>query len=196
MRSLTCAALAAAMFVAAMSVGAMPSRADTLHDRLPACLACHGEKGQSATANTPSLGAQLQGYVLIQLYMFREKLRKVEIMNQMAEGLTDDDLRAFAEAIAKLPAPPAVADVGDTARIARAKDLVAKNRCNFCHTPSFAGQDQVPRIAGQREDYLLKTLREYKSNTRYGYDAAMAAVVEPMQDQDFVDLAYYLARVK
>jgi cytochrome c553 len=184
------------MLAAASLVGATRSGADTLHDRLPACLACHGEKGQSATADTPSLGAQQQGYLLIQLYMFREKLRKVEIMNQMAGGLSDDDLRAFAERIAKLPAPQPAADAGDAARIARAKDIVVKNRCNVCHAPNFAGQDQVPRIAGQREDYLLKTLREYKSNTRPGYDAAMAEVVAPLQDRDFADLAYYLARVK
>jgi cytochrome c553 len=190
MRSLICAALAATL------VAAAAARADTLHDRLPACLACHGDKGQSATANTPSLGAQQQAYILLQLYMFREKLRKAEIMNQMAEGLTDDDLRAFSEAIAKLPAPPAVADAGDAARIARAQDIVAKNRCNSCHTPNFAGQDQIPRVADQREDYLLKALREYKSGVRSGYDATMAEVVAPLQDQDFADMAYYLARVK
>ena len=62
--------------------------------------------------------------------------------------------------------------------------------------PGFAGQDQVPRIAGQREDYLVKTLREYKSGERRGYDPAMASVVAPLNDQDFVDLAYYLSRVK
>ena len=59
---------------------------------------------------------------------------------------------------------------------------------------NFAGQDQVPRIADQREDYLLKALREYKSGVRTGYDATMAEVVAPLQDQDFADLAYYLAR--
>ena len=70
------------------------------------------------------------------------------------------------------------------------------NRCNFCHAANFAGQDQVPRIAGQREDYLVKTLREYKSNARHGYDPAMASVLEPLSDQDLVDLAYFLARQK
>jgi len=191
MRALICAALTVTTLVAAA-----PSRADTLQDRLPACLACHGENGRSSTANIPSLGAQPQGYVLIQLYLFREKLRKIEIMNQMAEGLSDDDLRVFSEAIAKLPAPPPLGDAADAARIARAKDLVTKNRCNSCHAPSLAGQEQVPRLAGQREDYLLKTLREYKSNTRYAYDGAMSLVVEPLSEQDFADLAYYLARVK
>jgi len=54
----------------------------------------------------------------------------------------------------------------------------------------------VPRIASQREDYLLKALRGYKSNSRQGYDAQMSEVVYPMKDEDFVDLAYFLARTK
>jgi cytochrome c553 len=183
----------ASVFLLAAS---LPAAADALADRLPACLACHGDKGQSATPQTPSLGAQQKDYVLVQLYMFREKLRTIEIMNQMAQGLSDDDLRVFSEAVAKLPPPAPVADAADAARMARGQDLVTKNRCNFCHAPNLAGQGQVPRIADQREDYLLRTLREYKSNTRRGYDAAMSDVVTSLQDQDFADLAYYLARVR
>ena len=185
-----------AILAAAVIMTAAPALAQSVTERLPVCLACHGEKGQSATPDVPSLGAQPKDYVLVQLYMFREKLRKVELMNEMAKGLSDDDLRVMSEAIAKLPAPVPPPDAGDPARIERAEGIVAQNRCNFCHTANFAGQDQVPRIAGQREDYLVKTLREYKSNARHGYDPAMASVVAPLQDQDFADLAYYLARAK
>ena len=182
--------------VVVLLFAAGPAAADAVQDRLPACLACHGEKGQSSTPQTPSLGAQQKDYLLVQLFMFREKLRTVEIMNQMTQGLSDDDLRAFADAIAKLSPPAPMTDAADAARITRAQALVTQHRCNFCHTPNLAGQGQVPRIADQREDYLLKTLRDYKSNTRHGYDAAMAEVVAPLKDQDFADLAYYLARVK
>jgi len=185
-----------AILAAAMVAVAFPAAAQSVQERLPVCLACHGEKGQSANTGVPSLGAQQKDYILVQLYMFREKLRTVELMNEMAKGLSDADLQTLAETIAKLPAPAPVGDAGDAARIARAEGLVAKNRCNFCHTSTFAGQQQVPRIAAQREDYLVKTLREYKSNARHGYDPAMAEVLEPLSDQDLVDLAYFLARQK
>ena len=52
------------------------------------------------------------------------------------------------------------------------------------------------RLAAQREDYLLKTLRGYKDNTRRGYDAQMSEVVYDLKDEDFVELAYFLARQK
>jgi cytochrome c553 len=54
----------------------------------------------------------------------------------------------------------------------------------------------VPRLAGQREDYLLKALRSYKDNSRHGYDAQMSEVTYVMKDEDFVELAYFLARLK
>src|SRR5262249_61557600 len=121
------------IMAAAMLMMTLPAAAQTTQERLPACLACHGEKGQSANPDVPSLGAQQKDYVLVQLFMFREKLRKVELMNEMAKGLSDDDLRVMSESIAKLP-PPAPAGGGeDAARLARATDIVGKKRCAVCH---------------------------------------------------------------
>ena len=57
---------------------ASSGRAEPIAERAAPCLACHGEKGQSETENIPSLGAQQAPYVLIQLFMFREKLRTFE----------------------------------------------------------------------------------------------------------------------
>src|SRR6185369_6625069 len=83
--------------------------AETIQERAAPCLACHGERGTSETENTPSLGGQQAPYALIQLFMFREKLRVFEPMNEMAKSLTDDDLRTFSDYLATLPkpAPPA-----------------------------------------------------------------------------------------
>src|SRR3954467_6772964 len=98
---------------------ASPATAETFEERMAPCLACHGEKGQSATENIPSLGAQQAPYALIQLFMFREKLRVFEPMNEMAKPLNDDDLRTFSDFIAKLP-KPVPAGAADPARMARA----------------------------------------------------------------------------
>jgi len=175
---------------------ALPAAAQTVQERLPTCLACHGEKGQSTLPDVPSLGGQQAFYVTVQLLMFRERMRVADPMNDMAKGLTDDDLRSFADIFAKLPPPQPDAGAVDDARMQRAQALVVQNRCNFCHTPSFAGQDNVPRIADQREDYLVKALRGYKDNSRHGYDASMADVMAPITDEQILDLAYYIARVK
>jgi cytochrome c553 len=167
--------------------------AESIAERLAPCYSCHGDNGQSFNPDTPSLGAQPSPYVLIQLYLFREKLRRVDLMNEAVKGFTDDDLRAFADTLAKLPPPP-TAGPTDPARLDRGRTLVHQYRCNVCHSPDLAGRDNVPRIAGQREDFLVKTMREYKANIRPGYDASMGDVLQPVSDADILDLAYFAAR--
>jgi cytochrome c553 len=186
-----------AIVLALAVVGALSrlAWAQTFEERLSVCLACHGEKGRSETPEVPSLGGQPSFYVLIQLYMFRQNLRTAEPMNEMTKGLSDADLQRFADTIAKLP-PPQPASDGDAARANRAPDLVAQHRCGFCHGADFSGADSVPRLAAQREDYLLKALREYKSGARHEYQPIMAEVVGPLRDQDIADLAHFLARVR
>ena len=180
--------IAALAFVLMASSG----RAETIEERAAPCLACHGEHGQSDTENIPSLGGQQAPYALIQLFMFREKLRTFEPMNEMAKALTDDDLRTFSDFIAKLPKPEPPADAGDPARMQRGQALAQQNHCNACHNADFSGKENVPRIANQREDYLAKTLGEYKDNSRHGYDATMAEVLRPVTPEQIADLAYYL----
>jgi len=175
---------------------AFSAHAETMQERTAACFACHGEKGQSETENTPSLGGQQAPYALIQLFMFREKLRTFEPMNDMAKGFTDDDLQKFSDLISKLPKPKPLEDAGDPARIQRGQALAQQHHCNVCHNADFSGKENVPRIANQREDYLNKTLGEYKDNSRHGYDATMADVMQVVTREQIADLAYYIARVR
>lgn len=184
---------AVVVFLAAALGG--PAWAQNVADKMPTCLACHGESGTSQNENIPSLGAQNSPYALIQLFMFREGLRTADPMNELMKGAADADLQAFADTIAKIPAAKP-AEGGDAQRMAHGQALAGQNHCNICHRTDFSGQENVPRLAGQREDYLLKTLRDYKSGARHGYDASMADVVASMNDADFVDLAYYIARAK
>jgi cytochrome c553 len=174
----------------------LSARAETVEERAVTCFACHGEHGQSEMENTPSLGGQQAPYALIQLFMFREKLRTFEPMNEMTKSFTDDDLRVFSDFIAKLPKPAPPADAGDPARMARGLALAQQNRCNSCHNADFSGKENVPRLANQREDYLVKTLGEYKDNSRHGYDGTMADVMGAVTKEQIVDLAYFIARVR
>ncbi|HEY4985768.1 MAG TPA: c-type cytochrome [Bradyrhizobium sp.] len=180
----------------ALAFLASTAAAETIEQRITPCFGCHGEHGQSVIDLTPSLGAQQAPYLLIQLFMFREKLRTFEPMNDMAKALSDDDLRVFSDFIAQLPKPVPPDDAGDPARMARAKALATQFRCNSCHRPDFSGGDNVPRIASQREDYLAKTLAEYKDNSRHGYDGTMADVMGSVSGEQIADLAYFLARLR
>jgi len=182
--------------VLVLLLAALPLKAETVQERAVPCLGCHGENGQSQTENIPSLGAQQPAYGLIQLFMFREKLRIFEAMNDITKPFSDDDLRTFSDYLGSLPKPAPPADASDPARMQRALALIRQNRCDACHNADFSGRDNVPRLANQREDYLAKTMREYKNNTRHGYDGTMAEVLNPVTEPQIADLAYFLARMR
>ena len=194
MRKIATIMMAALLPISLASVNA----AETIEQRAVTCFACHGEHGQSETENTPSLGGQQAPYALIQLFMFREKLRTFEPMNEIAKSFTDDDLQKFSDFIAKLPKPQPQppADVGDPARMQRGLALARANRCNSCHNADFSGKENVPRLANQREDYLNKTLSEYKDNSRHGYDGTMADVMGSVTKEQIPELAYYISHYR
>ena len=182
-------ALAATIFLGS----AVTALAEPLAERLAPCLACHGEKGTSETPEAPSLGGQPADFMLIQLYQFRERQRIAAPMNELTKDFTDDDLRVFAEEIAKLPPPIPPTEGAVPARLESGRTAAQRHRCGFCHNPDMAGHDQIGRIGAQREDYLIKALREYKSGERRGYDPAMVEVAQAISDEEIADIAHYLA---
>jgi cytochrome c553 len=160
------------------------------------CLACHGAQGHSRTPETPSIGGQPSFFIITQLFMFREGRRPAGPMTDVAKTLTDDDLRAFGERVATLPPPAPPDDPRDEARFARGQALARTHQCVVCHRPDLAGQPQVPRLANQREDYLLKTMREFKRGTRIGYGGTMIQELVPLTDANLIDLAHFLAHIR
>ena len=142
----------------------------------------------------PSLAGQQPLFITNQLILFREGLRKSELMSPSAQDLKDEEILALAEAIAKMPLKP-VAVAADPVRMARGGELIKSLRCNNCHLPSLAGREQIPRIAGQREDYLAQSMRQYRDNQRVGSDTSMVAAMHGVSDADIAALAHYLAHL-
>jgi cytochrome c553 len=183
-----------AAMVAALALAGV-ARAAPVEERLAPCLACHGAAGLSTTPETPSLGGQPSFFVIAQLFLFREGRRDSVLMNGLAKDLTNDDLRAFAERISKLPPPPPPPGPPDPASFARGRALAGRRPCPVCHNPDFSGREQVPRLANQREDYLLKAMREYQSGARIGYGGTMLEELKGLSEGDLRDLAHFLAHL-
>jgi cytochrome c553 len=169
--------------------------AQSFEARMAACLACHGPGGESSIPGTPSLGGQPSFFVVTQLFLFREGRRDHAAMTAAARTLTNDDLRAFADAIAKLPPPRPPASPPDTVRFARGRTLAERRPCGVCHNADYSGREQMARLANQREEYLLETMRGFKSGTRIGYGFAMSEALVGLSDEDLRDIAHYLAHL-
>lgn len=158
------------------------------------CAGCHGDNGISQTENIPSLAGQLDQFIQWQLVFFRAGTRKSEQMQPIVEQLNNDDIRNLGAYFAQL-APPKASKSDDNPDLSKkGAQAAAGRRCASCHTDSFAGTKAVARIAGQREEYLVKALRDYKSGVRAGGAmAAMADVAYPLSEEEIEALAHYLA---
>lgn len=187
--TLGAAALAAALLVSSPARAADAARGAGLAS---ACAACHGEGGTSTTPLVPSLAGQPPVFLTLQMILFREGIRAVPAMNQAMAGITDRDIEDLAAHYASLPPHPDPPP-RDAAKAERGAALSAQHRCGVCHLPGYTGQNQVPRLAGQREDFLLHTMEEYQAQRRTGTDTTMNAALYGLSGQDLADLAHYLA---
>ena len=197
------AAFSAAIPVAAMAAEGNPA-AGKARAEAAGCFACHGVDGV-ATAdglatdkNDPNLAAQPDLYLQFQLVFFRKGVRKNEVMNAMAQQLSDDDLRNVSAYFASLPPPnpPAPPDTApqDTELGSKVAQAI---HCTNCHGDHFEGVDNIARLAGQREDYVYEALRDFKSGDRTSTGAAgMAEVVYPLGDLEMKALAHYVSGLR
>lgn len=188
--------IAAAALAAAVSFPALAQdRARGAELAGQACANCHGADGRSAQAGIPSLAGQPAEFVTLQMILFREGLRTAPPMNDFARGLSDKDIEDLAAHFAALrPSAPEDRRPRDAALFEAGRALSARMNCGACHLPSYAGRNQIPRIAGQREEYLAQTLAEYRDNRRVGSDTQMNAVMYNVRDADIAALAHYLAQ--
>jgi cytochrome c553 len=160
------------------------------------CIGCHGEGGISQMENIPSLAGQPDQFIQWQLVFFRAGTRKNEQMQPIVEQINNDDIRNLGAYFASLTPPKATKPDDNPDLSSKGAQAAAGRRCASCHTDSYAGTKAVARIAGQREEYLLKALHDYKSGVRAGGGmAAMADVAYPLSEEEIVALAHYLAHL-
>jgi len=113
-------------------------------------------------------------------------------MAALVKDLKDDELTGLAKHFASLT-PKVSEEPIDPALAQRGTELAGRLRCGSCHLPTLAGQEQMPRIAKQRIDYLVTALKEFRDNKRSGADTAMTAVIIGLPDADLTALAHYAA---
>ncbi len=184
--------LALGLAAAALYAACAFAQSTPLVERIAICGTCHGEDGNSRMANIPSLAGQPEFFLLNQLVLMREGVRRIDVMTPFVKDLSDNDLEALAKHFAAL-APKASDEAVDPTLVGRGVELAATMHCGSCHLPTLAGQNQMPRLAKQRIDYLIHSMRSFRDNTRSGADTLMSNVVAGASDADLAALAHYAA---
>ncbi len=62
----------------------------------------------------------------------------------------------------------------------------------MCHLGEFAGQNEVPRVAGQNHDYVVKQLKAFKARQRTNDAGTMTSVAGTLSDEDIENIAQYI----
>ncbi|MGQ4879480.1 c-type cytochrome [Billgrantia sp. LNSP4103-1] len=169
-----------------------PAAGLSMEEQIQVCGSCHGEDGNAAEKGVPSLAGQPALALTNQLIYFRERLRRNEIMTPQAQGLSDEEIQALAEHYAAQPPAPPDGEPNEEL-MERGREIAREHRCASCHRSDFSGQEQMPRLAHQREDYLALTMRAYRERTRGGPDTTMVEVLRNVDDDEIDALAHYLA---
>jgi cytochrome c553 len=164
-------------------------------EKAKVCAACHGPGGISVTPGIPSLAGQQDQFIQWQLVFFRSGRRPNPAMAPLVAGLSDADVRNLGAYFSSLPYPaPTAGGSADQTRVAKGKTIASQHRCTSCHKDNFRGERAAAAIAGQREDYLVKALTDYRSAARPSVGvAAMTEAAAGLDDEQISAVAYYVA---
>ncbi|MGQ0510153.1 MAG: c-type cytochrome [Betaproteobacteria bacterium] len=163
-------------------------------DKVKACAACHGADGNSAIAGTPSIAGQPRIFLENYLVMTREGVRGSAVMQALLKGVSDREIIALSRHYSELKAR-ATAEPVNRILFERGRGIAARNRCSSCHLPNYVGREQMPRLAGQREEFLAEVMLQYRQNRRPGGDTMMSAALYGIPEAEFQALAHYFSRL-
>ena len=156
-----------------------------------ACAACHGPGGASTQAMFPILAGQTARYIYLQLRDYQENRRTDPVMSPMAVGLTRDEMRELGEYFSKQK-PPVQSFAADAEKARLGKVKSDETLCTMCHLGALRGQNEVPRVAGQHYDYIVKQLTDFKARKRTNDAGSMTSVANTLSDKDIENLAHYI----
>ncbi|MCX7562132.1 cytochrome c4 [Xanthomonadaceae bacterium XH05] len=190
------------------STQAMPALDDdAMTERLAACAACHGARGEGTPGAEyyPHLAGKPAGYLFVQMQGFRDGRRHYPQMVYLMRNWDDAWLWRIADFYSSQPmttldhAPPAALPPEQRARAMQlvhegdaARGLPA---CTRCHGAHLEGREPgIPALAGLPVDYLIAQLGGWLTGARHSLEPdCMSQVVQHLQPGDIRLVSTYLA---
>lgn len=170
----------------------------------PACISCHGERGQgNAEMEHPYLAGLPGNYIMRQLLAFKSGQRSNAVMQPIAATLEEADIKAIAAYFSQLQPPAEALSKPSTAAQQTLGEDIARNgrwkngvpACFQCHGDAGQGVGtDFPPISGQPAEYLKQQLAAWAKGTRTGDPVGlMQSVVSGLSDGERTAVARYLA---
>jgi cytochrome c553 len=184
LRDATAATLLLGFFAAA--------RAETIEDKAALCGACHGLNGMPEDKSTPIIWGQNAGYLYLQFRDFQKGARKDYRMTPIAQYVVKEDALALAEYFSAKRWPNTGAPAASKADTDIANTVNKSVVCTSCHLAEFQGDSSIPRLAGQKHDYLLKAMLDFRSRARAN-NPGMVDLMNTVTPDQLAAMANYLA---
>jgi cytochrome c553 len=172
---------------------------------LAACLTCHGPAAEAAPQPPgplaiPRVGGQHVEYIAKQLREYKAGKRKNDLMVPMLAKISNGQLRELAAHLAsQTPARPAApsSPLVERGRALYDQGNAAVPACIGCHLPNGVGAPRYPRLAGQRQPYVVQQLMNFKQGARTNDRArVMRSIAANLSEQDMAAIAEYLASLQ
>ncbi|MCX7106513.1 MAG: c-type cytochrome [Methylococcales bacterium] len=188
-------------------------------EKAASCISCHGDNGNSMVSTFPKLAQQHSSYLIKQLQAFKTGARKNPMMTAIASGLSDEDMADIAAYYAAqeisandLPVLDDDEDEKSDSKvtiqsiIAQGSDLYRNgdlprevSACIACHGPLGEGNKPAafPALRSQHADYLIKTLTDFKTDTRSNNpENMMHMIAKKMTDDEIKAVSYRISMMK
>ncbi len=151
-----------------------------------ACNGCHGESGNSRVMGVPSLSGLHVKYLFAATRAYRDGQRAHKTMQTMVDFLNDISTEKVAFYYAtRQPKQRKQSKPG-----AMARGAALSEKCVSCHGENGVSEKpEVPSLAGQDRNYLIKATREYAVSKRK--HEGMLNAVEKLSLDEILALADY-----
>lgn len=157
------------------------------------CANCHGEGGNSNYPDVPNLAGQNPSYLLEQIHKFADGRRRNEFMQGLIKALSDEDKINVSVYYASMNVKPAAAV--NKAAVAQGRDLFHRI-CQRCHGEAGRGNHKIARLAGQKYEYVAKSLKRYRDGTGERIDPLMAANTKNLDDAEIRAVAAFISTME
>jgi cytochrome c553 len=153
------------------------------------CANCHGANGVSSLPEVPNLAGQNVDYLLEQTRKFGTGQRRDPFMQGLIKALKEEE---------KIQLSIFYASQNPSLGKPNPANVVAGKRlftiyCARCHGDNARGNELIPRLASQHEEYIVASVTRYRNRSGERQDPQMTAAVAPLKDADIKAVATYLS---
>lgn len=170
-----------------------------LPEKLPLCLACHGQTGIAPNPVWPNLAGQHSIYLKKMLLDFKSGKYPSPVMSSIAATLSNKDIIELSNFYAEQMLPDGSVPEKYLKRgelLYRGGDLDKHiTACIACHGPNGTGNGQAgfPVLSGQHARYIVDQLQAFKNKTRTNdLNSIMHDISVRMDTEDMEAVAYYV----